>query len=761
MDCVGRVVSATLNGEDIDPTTAEHGRLPLSGLRADNVLVVSSTQADTSSGNAILRTVDPNDKLVYVWSTFEPDMARYAFACFDQPDLKAPHGFVVDAHESWTVTSNSAPDRTEDLDDGGRRWTFGDTPPLSTYVTVVNAGPFHELRSSRAGYDLGLFGRQSLKQFLERDAEELFDLTERGLVFFGEQFGQPFPQERYDQVFVPNMGGAMENWGSVTWTDSVLYRSTPTYGQRAVRAQILLHEMAHMWFGDLVTMRWWDDLWLNEAFASWASNWAGVNCTEFTDEWATFLAGGKMGGYRQDMSPATHPIRGEVPNVAQAMANFDAITYTKGASVLKQLMAYVGEDAFVEGLRVYFRTHAWGNTVLDDLMSAIAEASGRDLDGWTVAWLDRVGTDVLRLTDGAITATSPDEGEPRPHRLDVASYRVSEHDVSDPGITLIGVTEVETAATSTPVDLPVADLHLLNAGDLTFAAVRPDADSVGVLLEHAADLPTAVDRALAVVTGFQMVSDGELNGDALFGCVLEVLRREHSPAVVEPFLNVALELAQRWTPSDRIAERLGQLADVSAALADDPDLTLPALRTLASAASSEQHLTRLDRAAGSDVDLAWRVATRRAALGQYDEATVESLLERDPDPDAAVRALAVRTARPHAEAKDEAWEELFVKKNVPGGPMLGALIRAFWQPEQDDLLLPYADRFLDEVPQLAGGGMLMVFGLMFGMFPQVADEAFLERAQGMAESSGCDPTVRAAILIGIDTLSRRERARAA
>jgi len=232
----------------------------------------------------------------------------------------------------------------EDLDEGGRRWTFGDTPKLSTYVTVVNGGPFHELRSQRGGYDLGLYSRQSLKQFLERDAEELYDLTDRGLAFFGERFGQPFAQERYDQVFVPNMGGAMENWGSVTWTDSVLYRSTPTYGQRAVRAQILLHEMAHMWFGDLVTMKWWDDLWLNEAFASWASNWAGVNCTEFTDEWATFLAGGKMGGYRQDMSPATHPIRGDVPDVAQAMANFDAITYTKGASVLKQLMAFVGED---------------------------------------------------------------------------------------------------------------------------------------------------------------------------------------------------------------------------------------------------------------------------------------------------------------------------------------------------------------------------------------------------------------------------------
>jgi aminopeptidase N len=300
----------------------------------------------------------------------------------------------------------------------------------------------------------------------------------------------------------------------------------------------------------------------------------------------------------------------------------------------------------------------------------------------------------------------------------------------------------------------------LNSGDLTFAAVRPDPHSVRALLDHAADLPEAVDRALAVVTGFQMVCDGELGGEDLSGCVLEVLGREHSPAVVEPFLTVALELAQRWTPSDRIADRLQQLAEVAADLADNPDLTTPALRTLAPAASTDRHLALLDRAAGSDVDLAWRVATRHAAIGRYDEDTVEALLERDPDPDAPIRALAVRTARPFSEAKEEAWTELFEKKNVPGGPMMGALVRAFWQPEQEDLLLPYADRFLDEVPRLAGGGMLTVFGLMFGMFPQVADEAFLERAGTMAEDATCDPTIRAAILIGIDTLSRRERARA-
>ena len=326
-------------------------------------------QTDTGSGDAILRSVDPQDKLVYVWSTFEPDGARRAWACFDQPDLKAVHAFQVSAPQEWTVLSNSAPEVVVDRDDGGRLWIFEDTPRLSTYVVVVNAGPFHEIRQERGGFSLGLYCRQSLRPYLERDAEELFLLTEQGLAFFGEQFAQPFAQQRYDQVFVPDFGGAMENWGCITWTDSVLWRTPPTFAQREMVAIILLHEMAHQWFGDLVTMRWWDDLWLNEAFASFASVWAAVSATEFTDSWATFLAGEQLLAYRQDMGPASHAIRGPVPDVEHAFASFDAITYYKGQAALHQLMQYVGEEAFVEGLRRYFAEHAWGNARLADLMT--------------------------------------------------------------------------------------------------------------------------------------------------------------------------------------------------------------------------------------------------------------------------------------------------------------------------------------------------------------------------------------------------------
>ena len=755
IDCVADVRWATLNDRPLDLDGVADGRIPLRDLATDNVVVVSSAQSDTASSSGILRTVDPSDKLVYVWTSFEPDAARRVWACFDQPDLKAPHGFTVLAPDSWLVTSNSAPDSVADDSEGGRRWEFPDTPPLSTYVVVVNAGPFHEIREERDGYSLGLYCRQSLRSNLERDAAHLFELTAQGLAFFGEQFGQPFPQKRYDQVFVPNMGGAMENWGCVTWTDSVLHRSAPTHGQREDVANVLLHEMAHMWFGDLVTMRWWDDLWLNEAFASWASTWAEVNATEYTDAEATFLAGLKLEGYRVDMGPATHPIRGEVPDVAQAMANFDAVTYVKGQSTLRQLAAYVGEEAFVEGLRSYFRKHAWSNARLDDLVSAVSEASGRDLSGWTTGWLDESGTDTLALVGGELVSTGPDGQEPRPHRIDIGSFSARET-----GLVREATTPVETTGLRTPVpDLPEADLHLVNDGDLTFAAVRTDEASLQTLLERAGDLPDPLSRALGVSTAWDMLVKGELAADDLLTCVLDVLASERSPAVVEPFLGLAHRAADQWTPVSHTHRQLSRIADTAAALAEHPDHRAAALRTLAATASEQEHFDLLEEAAARDTDLAWRVLARRSALGSYDAEAVEALEERDPDPDAWVRALGVTAARADQAAKDEVWAQVFDKRSVPAGAPLRELSRCFWRPVQHDLLLPYAESYLDEVVRLAGGGMLAVMSLTRMMWPTVGDAAFLERARRVATEPDQDPTVRTTVLSGADTLERMLRAR--
>jgi len=759
VDCVAEVRWATLNGEPLDPASVARGRLPLPRLAAENVLVVASAQADTHTSAGILRTVDPSDKLVYVWMSFEADDARRVWACFDQPDLKAPHAFRVTAPESWTVTSNTAPDEVAPTMDAARVWLFPDTPPLSTYVVVINAGPFHAIRREVDGHSLGLYSRQSTRAFLERDADELFEVTARGLAFFGDRFGRPFPQQRYDQVFVPNMGGAMENWGCVTWTDAVLFRSTPTYGERAMRAWVLLHEMAHMWFGDLVTMRWWDDLWLNEAFASWAATWCGVSVTEFTDGWATFLAGRKLRGYRMDASPATHPIRGSVPDVAAAMASFDAITYQKGEAVLKQLVAHVGEDAFVEGLRSYFADHAWGNARLADLTGAVGRAAGRDLGEWTRLWLDTAGTDTisLRLDDGSgvLELTGPDGGSPRPHTLAIGSYR----DHGD-GLALIGSTLVELTNSGQTVPLSAATLHVVNDDDLTFAAVRPDPGSLEWMLARAGDLPRPITRAVAVVAAWDLLARGELGANRFLACVLGVLATERAPGVVAPFLGLATTAAEEWSPAGSVASARSAVADAALGLVGDPDLRAEALRTLAASATTDAHFDTL-AAATDDPDLAWRVLVRRAELGEYDAAAVSALVERDPDPEAAARALTVRAALADPVAKEEVWEAVFVDRAVHAGMPLQRVATAFWRPDQDDVLMPFAQRYLDTLRELGSGGMLELGSLARAMFPRTADATFLVRSEAMAADPETPPMQVALLRELSDSLARQLRARAA
>jgi len=755
VDCAADIQSAVLNGRELDVSAAQGGRLPLADLAGDNVLVVTAHQSDTASSSGILRTVDPTDGLVYVWTSFEPDEARRVWACFDQPDLKAPHRFVVTAPAEWTVTSNTAPEAVEDGPAGAavpaKVWTFAETPRLSTYVVVVNAGPFHEVRRRHDGHDLGFYCRQSLAPMLERDLDELVRITRQGLAFFGERFGIAFPQERYDQVFVPDLGGAMENWGCVTYGDDQLYRTPPSHAQRALRAEFVLHEMAHMWFGDLVTMRWWDDLWLNEAFASWASNWAQARATEFVDQWAGFLALPKRAAYEMDMGPARHPIRSDVPDVDHAMANFDAITYVKGQSVLHQLAAWIGEDAFVAGLRSYFRDHAWGNTVLDDLMSAFGRAAGVDLGPWTRAWLDRAGTDTLTLSDGILHAASPDDEPPRPHRLTIASYAATRD-----GLAAVGTADVRLEGSSTAVDLPAADLHLVNAGDHTFAAVRPDATSLRTMLDRLGELPQPLSRALVVATVNQLLLLGELPPSDAAAAVTKALRSERNPALVEPFLTVAHTISDRWAAASDSALLVAGLADAAALLAEDPEHRRPALRTLAATATAEAHWAVLDAAsaAADDLDLAWRMATRRAELGGYDEAAVQRLLDEDPDPDAGVKRLKVLAAVAQEAAKEEVWQAVFVEHAVPAGRHTLDLGATFWRPGQAELLRPFTFRYLEELPRLTGG-LLHTGVVVRAMFPYgTGDADFLERAQRAAEDEQLSVYARTQLRAGSFTLSR-------
>jgi aminopeptidase N len=771
VDAVASVTAATLNDRPLDVSGHADGRLPLPGLAADNVLVVESLQVRTGDRAGVHRSVDPSDGLVYVWTSFEPDEARRVFACFDQPDLKAVFGFTVTAPADWTVVSGSPAAAVSDGDGGARVWTFEDTPPLSSYVPVVNAGPFHELRREIGGHDLGLFARRSLAAYLERDADELFDVTAAGLAFFGERFAMPFPQRKYDQVFVPDMGGAMENYGCVTWSDVFVYRSDPSRAERELRALILLHEMAHMWFGDIVTMRWWDDLWLNEAFADWAACWAAVAATEHVDAWASWLATRKEAGYAADRAPTTHPIRQAVPDVEAAAASFDMVTYAKGASVLKQLVAHVGEDAFVAGLRGYFAAHAWGNATLDDLIGEISRASGRDLRDWTSEWLDTAGTNVLELVtevaDGRYTDVRVLQRAPerfpvlRTHTVALGSYAGS------PGsaLTRRSAVAVEVSGPETVVaELVGADadgLLLLNDDDLTFADVRVSGSALPALIEGAAQLPTPMSRVLAVSVVRNLVMAGEQPAAAFVDCASRVLRVETADAVVEQLLGAAIRSAEMWSPDDDREPLLHELADACVALAEsdgDPARRLAALRGLTRTATTDEHIALL-RSAADDVDLRWRTLARLAALDRLDDAGVAAALEADTDPDAWVRALTVRAATPAAEAKEEVWRAVADERRVPLGSLY-EVGRAFWDRGHEKLLSPYAERYPDLLTQLSDDGMIGAYGVAAVLFPIVGvDESFADRIVEVAAAGTVPPVVRRTVGERADELRRMLRAR--
>lgn len=753
VDCAAQVRSATLNGSPLTP--GGDGRIPLPSLAEHNVLRVESVQADTATGPGVHRATDPADGEVYVWTSFEPDEARFAWACFDQPDLKAPHAFTVTAPAAWTVTSNSGEPLVEELGPA-RRWTFRDTPPLSTYNTVVNAGPFHQIRREIDGHDLGLYARRSLAATLERDADDVFTLTRQGLAFFGEAFAMPFPQRTYDQVFMPEFGGAMENYGCVTWSDSFLRRATPTPAESELLAKVLLHEMAHMWFGNIVTMRWWDDLWLNEAFAEFACHWAAERATRYTDAWAGHLANGKLRAYLADQGPVSHPIHQPVHDVAQAASIFDNITYPKGASVLQQLMTYVGEERFRAGMTAYFARHAWGSATLQDLVDALSEAAGRDLDAWREAWLATAGTDRFSLERDGDTVTLVAADPPRPQVLAVGAYGRKGASLERRALVRVEVTQTRTPVTGLP---PASDIDvlLINDEDLTFATTRPDPTARDAFLRAAADLPSPIARGVATATVWDMLTAGEVTAAEAGRCVTAVLTAETSDAVVEPCLQLAADIAELWAPHDDRAGLTAAVADACRLLAEDPGRRRVALRGLARTATGPDDLAWLREQAGDDVDVRWSALVRAAELGEDVAAESALLLEQDPDPDAWVRALAVRAALPDAAAKAEVWQRVTVDRAVPVSAV-GQVATAFWRPGQDALLTPYAQRYLDLIPHLHHGGMIPAMVFAARLFPlRAVDATYIEKAQEASRDAA--PVVRNTLLERSDAVSRMLRSR--
>lgn len=713
------VESITLNGQALDPAEHFDGvRVQVPAVAQRNELVVDATGVYMNSGEGLHRFVDPVDNEVYLYSQFEVADCRRMFAVFEQPDLKATYAFTVTAPSHWQVVSNSPTPEPTPAGDGIATWAFEPTPPMSCYITALVAGPYavvrDEVETRKGTVPLGIFCRKSMLEHL--DADNIFDCTKRGFAFFENEFDSEYPFAKYDQLFTPEYNmGAMENAGAVTINEIYIFRAKVTEAIIERRALTILHELAHMWFGNLVTMKWWNDLWLNESFAEWASTTCQAEATQWESAWTTFGTSEKAWAYRQDQLSSTHPIVAPIRDLQDVEVNFDGITYAKGASVLKQLVAYVGREPFVAGLRAYFAKHAWGNTTLADLLDELAATSGRDLDTWSKLWLETAGVNTLRpevevddqglITSARIVQTYAEGYETlRPHRLAVGLYAVEASSlVRTDRLEL----DVDGESTDVPelVGRPQPDLLLVNDDDLAYAKIRLDDRSLATALAHPRGFHDSLPRALVLGAAWDMTRDAEMPGRAFVDLVLASLPGETDSTLLRTLLGQLQTTVAMYTApqhrEDTTARTVSALRALAEAAAPGSDAQLQLVTAYAAMLTSPEdaaHVRALLEGAEAleglaiDTEMRWTLLTSMAAAGTASEAEIRAERERDNTSTGREREARALAARPTAEAKAAAWTSGVESDGLPNS-VLDAVSLGFGRALDVSVLEPYVEKY--------------------------------------------------------------------
>jgi aminopeptidase N len=786
---------ATLNGRDLDVSGYDESTgVSLRGLADRNVVVVDADCRYSHTGEGLHRFVDPVDGEPYLYTQFETADAKRMFACFDQPDLKATFDLRVLAPQHWKVISNGA---TESVENGVH--TFATTPRMSTYLVALIAGPYAEWTDSYSDehgeIPLGLYCRASLAQHM--DAERLFTETKQGFGFYHKNFGLPYAFGKYDQLFVPEFNaGAMENAGAVTFLEDYVFRSKVTRASYERRAETVLHEMAHMWFGDLVTMTWWDDLWLNESFATFASVLCLSEATEFTEAWTTFANVEKSWAYRQDQLPSTHPIAAEIPDLAAVEVNFDGITYAKGASVLKQLVAYVGLEQFLAGLRDYFRAHAFGNATFDDLLAALERASGRDLSTWGQQWLKTTGLNTLRpdfdvAADGKFTrfavmqeGAAPGAGETRVHRLAVGIYD------EDRAGKLVRVhreeLDVEGPETKVPALVGVSrgKLILVNDDDLTYCSLRLDTESLRTALERIADIAEPLPRTLVWSAAWEMTREAELRARDFVALVSGGVHAETEVGVAQPLLQQAQTALGSyaepgWARQQGWPQFADRMLELARAAQPGSDHQLAFVNTLCSSVLSTRHVVTLadllDRDPAEsglagleiDTDLRWHIVTALATAGDIDAdgpATpfIDAEVLRDPTAAGQRHGARAAAARPQPQVKEDAWTTV-VEDDTLANITARAMIAGIAAPGQHELLKPFTARYFAAIPGVwARRSSEVAQTVVIGLYPRwdISDAGIAAADEFLTTpESEVPPALRRLVLEGQAGVKRALRAR--
>ncbi|HEV2027854.1 MAG TPA: aminopeptidase N [Candidatus Dormibacteraeota bacterium] len=775
IEFAGSIRRAELNGYALPDL--EGGRLRLDGLAAENSLTIEglgSYTHDGSGGISFFR--DPVDGRTYLHSQFSEHAAYKGYACFDQPDLKATFAFRVKAPQGWVVVSNTPGNRSAD-----GVWTFPTTTLMSTYVTAIVAGEYHAVRQDHRGIPLGLYCRQSLAEYL--DPDEFFEITRQGFDFFERRFGYPYPFGKYDQLYVPEFtGGAMENVGCVTFNERRLFRSKVTEARRMDRAETILHEMAHMWFGDLVTMRWWDDLWLNESFAEYMGYLSTVDATRFKTAWIEFAVATKDGARRQDQLPTTHPIVADIPDVEAVYMNLDFITYNKGAAALQQLVVWVGEEPFFKGIEEYFRKHAFGNTDLKDLLAALEDASGRDLKAWSRAWLETAGVNTIearvQVKDGVISSADliqtalADHPTLRPHRL-----RVGLFDAVDGQLRRRRSVELDVEGAVTPMPQlageHVPDLVLPNDGDLTYCKVRLDGHSLETLKLHLRGIDDPLARAIAWGALWDMARDAEFRARDYIAISLANIEPETDASTLESLIGRTERAVDSFSePSHRatVRELLARASKEHMSRSQPgSDVQLLWANTFINTARTLADvgwvLSLLDGTTSPeglvvDFEIRWRAVTALATIGAADEELIALELERDPTDEGRRRAAGARAALPLMSAKQRAWEAA-VDGGTPSLQMKRAIAGAFHHVDQQELLKAFVKPFFDSLlPVWVANDSEVAISIVEWMYPRaVITQEVVDETDGALAKDLPGP-IRRALLESQDAIRRALQAQA-
>ena len=770
LDFIGESVHrVTVNGAEQE-VRYDGARIALTGLAQHNIVRVDASGLYSRSGEGLHRFHDPADDQTYLYTQYEPADARRVMACFEQPDMKASYTFVVEAPAGWEVLSNQAPARIES-GVGVQRVEFAPTPPISSYITAVAAGPYArvdgEWRRDGQTVALRVFARRSLAQHLESD--EILEVTRQGLDFFTDAFAYPYPWGKYDQLFVPEYNlGAMENPGLVTFTEGYLSRGAATDAQRAARTNTILHEMAHMWFGDLVTMRWWDDLWLKESFADYMGSHASAAATRFTDAWVKFAANRKAWAYQQDQLPTTHPIVADITDLEAAKLNFDGITYAKGAAVLKQLVAFVGEDAFFEGARRYFAAHAFGNTTLDDLLAQLSAVSGRDMREWSRAWLETTGmsTLALEMADDAGGGSTLVQTDPRPHRLRVGIYRRV-----DGRIVRHDQIPLDISEERMPIRIPDADLILLNDDDLTYAKARLDERSLATAEESLSDIEDPLARALVWSSLWNATRDGELDPARYLAVVRRHAPREPNVGLLTGILaNAGFAVRNFFADARRAREQRSWTEAAAQALREaeaGSDAQLSWARALATASAYDDVQSTEVKAllAGAvpeglvvDPDLRWQLLTALVATGHAGADDVAAEMQRDDTGTGRTAARRALASRPDAAVRDAAWHAAWTDLSL-SNDHLDAEIAGFRSGGRRDLIARFDAEYFARIGEAwSSRSIELASRLVIGLFPASESVTLVDR--WLADNGSAPAALRRLVIEQRDHLARNLRVQA-